>query len=823
MEKKTGEIIVPTEPTNPPAKVTGFTFKSYDKKAGLLQFEIKNQDGSPTDLINATVRLFMYIYSGEEKKEFPIFDNQIITESYMQGIVKYLIPDMLLAYEGKVDANVYIDFPDGSHTDNLAFTFNIEKSIIDRDVQLNGEYYFKDFQQLLDGIKQETTDAVNEALTNVDSTIEKANQQINNFVENAAQSIDQNVVEVTEELKTTQSNIDTVSQNVVSTQNELTLIKDKMNQTNQQIGDLGKLKKMYSNSIDFGGYDYSGNPNLMANINADSFSQGTGALSVVDDGDEVVVTLDPNHKLEIYKMKSQPALIVGKTYTMSVEIMLEDDFTGDPSKIVLRYFRMPQWVPALTTPNTLTTAKGVWQKLTVTAKMTTAIDNAESWYILLYNQDANNSLSGRLRLRHAKLEEGSTATPYQPNLLDDPYWLGKAPLGENIANKDVQFPITTTEYSVYSKANVEDYKVNQKYVLTMKATKPATQRFIAYLNGGTIKAAVLYPVEGLTDTWQGEFTVTQASIDAGALRTLAVYQFPSETKGTVKIDWLKIEKGDTRTPNISQFKYFGEGLKDSDNPNDYSWNITPDYGEQYFVTKSSTEKGLMVYKNQYITTENWDDIQESGIYYCAGATGENMPVQGPLYGNLIVIKSAGVIIQQFLSNGMFYKRAMIGYPMAWNPWSKLASDASVVHSSGNESIDGFKDFRQTPTVNNVPVALDRFVSKTVKTTNTTDFTNESSVRFERDGRSVVANFSITNKSANFAGWKNLMAFPKGYTPTSLKDWGGTLANKTNRNPALSVYANGSGIVVMVSTTNLPENQECSGTVSYFTNDVWPNE
>ncbi|EMF0185370.1 BppU family phage baseplate upper protein, partial [Enterococcus hirae] len=364
MEKKTGEIIVPTEPTNPPAKVTGFTFKSYDKKAGLLQFEIKNQDGSPTDLINATVRLFMYIYSGEEKKEFPIFDNQIITESYMQGIVKYLIPDMLLAYEGKVDANVYIDFPDGSHTDNLAFTFNIEKSIIDRDVQLNGEYYFKDFQQLLDGIKQETTDAVNEALTNVDSTIEKANQQINNFVENAAQSIDQNVVEVTEELKTTQSNIDTVSQNVVSTQNELTLIKDKMNQTNQQIGDLGKLKKMYSNSIDFGGYDYSGNPNLMANINADSFSQGTGALSVVDDGDEVVVTLDPNHKLEIYKMKSQPALIVGKTYTMSVEIMLEDDFTGDPSKIVLRYFRMPQWVPALTTPNTLTTAKGVWQKLT---------------------------------------------------------------------------------------------------------------------------------------------------------------------------------------------------------------------------------------------------------------------------------------------------------------------------------------------------------------------------------------------------------------------------------------------------------------------------
>ncbi|MDA5332026.1 hypothetical protein NV666_13800, partial [Enterococcus lactis] len=57
---------------------------------------------------------------------------------------------------------------------------------------------------------------------------------------------------------------------------------------------------------------------------------------------------------------------------------------------------------------------------------------------------------------------------------------------------------------------------------------------------------------------------------------------PNSSVGDVQIDWLKIEKGNTRTPNISQFKYFGEGLKDSNNPNDYSWDITPEY----------TEKGL---------------------------------------------------------------------------------------------------------------------------------------------------------------------------------------------------------------------------------------
>ncbi|HAQ6931058.1 TPA: DUF2479 domain-containing protein, partial [Enterococcus faecium] len=327
----------------------------------------------------------------------------------------------------------------------------------------------------------------------------------------------------------------------------------------------------------FGGYDYSGNPNLMANINADSFSQGTGALSVVDDGDEVVVTLDPNHKLELFKAKSQPNLLIGKTYTMSVEIMLEDDFTGDPSKIGLRYTKMPNWVSELYTRNTLTTAKGVWQKLTGAVKITATSDNAESWFIMLQNKDANNSLSGKLRLRHAKVEYGSTATPYQPNLFDAPYYLSKAALGENIANKSVTFPIKSSDYAVYDYKNIENFVVGEKYVATIKATKPATQVF-EVRNTNSYGFGAMKPVEGLTDIWVLEFTPTR--IDAASPSSLQIYQSPKNTKGAVQIDWLKIEKGDTRTPNISQFKYFGEGLKDSNNPNDYSWDVTPEYTEK---------------------------------------------------------------------------------------------------------------------------------------------------------------------------------------------------------------------------------------------------
>ncbi|EOI47869.1 hypothetical protein UIY_01651 [Enterococcus faecium EnGen0317] len=585
MAQKTGKVIVPTEPASRAMTITGFTFKSYDKKAGVLQFEIKNQDGSPTDLIDATVRLFMYIYQGEEKKEFPIFDNQIITESYMQGVVKYPIPDMLLSYEGKVDANVYIDFPDGSHTDNLAFTFNIEKSVIDDNAQLNGKYYFKDFQQLLDGVKQEATDAVNAALTNVDSTIEKANQQINEFVEGATQAIDQTVDEVTEQLQATQTKIDTVSQNVTSAQNNLKAVEDKMNQTNQQIGDLGKLKKMYSNSLDFGDYDYSGRANLAPNLDFSKFSGST--TSIVPpvacfkdrgtylelDGSEPSVA-NTNRNIHV---PNCPPWIPGNTYVVTVPMMVSDDFNDFRTAFVCKL----KDGTALKTLNPPREGIGTWQN--VTGVFTVPKDlNADTTYLQLWQPKEGK---GKLYIGYdIKIEKvtstSDTATPYQPNLLDTPYYLSKVALGGNLVEKSVQFPIQSTEYLVYYKTISENYVLGQEYTVSIKATKPATQQFYVYVDGGKNKKVTLSPVEGLTDVWEGTFTVDQSDMNNGASKHLSIFQYPQATKGTVKIDWLKIEKGDTRTPNISQFKYFGEGLKDSNNPNDYSWDVTPEYTEK---------------------------------------------------------------------------------------------------------------------------------------------------------------------------------------------------------------------------------------------------
>ncbi|NTR33030.1 phage baseplate upper protein [Enterococcus faecium] len=531
--------------------ITGFTFKSYDKKAGVLQFEIKNQDGSPTDLIDATVRLFMYIYQGEEKKEFPIFDNQIITESYMQGIVKYRIPDMLLSYEGKVDANVYIDFPDGSHTDNLAFTFNIEKSVIDDNVQLNGEYYFKDFQQLLDGVKQEATDAVNEALAKVE----------------------------------------VVSENVSSAQNDLTILEDRIDQTNQQISNLGKLKKMYSNSIDFGGYDYSGNPNLLPSIDfsklsASSSLLGTPPKYVKDYGQYFELDGSDPDNLDKAKNVFIPLLTrltKGKTYTIRVGMMIDDNFILGNAAF---YYTVWTGKPTATSDRLVNVtpdegSRNAWKVYTKTFTVPSdQKDGDTAPFLQLYFPPLQK---GKIKIGYdIKIEEGSTATPYQPNLLDAPYYLSKMALGENIANKTINYPIKTSSYVAYTASNIENYQANQTYTVTMKATKPATQTFGVYIKGGTLGVGNMIPVEGKTDEWSLSFTVTQAHINAGVTHDLSIYQLPQATVGACQIDWLKIEKGDTRTPNISEYKYFGEGLKDSNNPNDYSWDVTPEY----------TEKGL---------------------------------------------------------------------------------------------------------------------------------------------------------------------------------------------------------------------------------------
>lgn len=284
---------------------------------------------------------------------------------------------------------------------------------------------------------------------------------------------------------------------------------------------------------------------------------------------------------------------------------------GDVSNIRLTNAYVPGGNIVLSTVRPSPTAINIWHTIRGTQIVTYTTTLPQQWYVVLQDVTASSRIKGKISLRNIKIEEGAVATPYQPNLLVEPYHISKIPLNENLANKEQAFPINRRQYLVYSAEMIEPLIANQTYILTLKGTKLGPQSFRVYTTGpnNTSNIGDMEIVEGLADTWRLTFTPTSANLNGSVSpSTLQIYQFPQATMGQVTIDSLKIEKGDIATPNISEHRYFGEGIKDSNNPNDYSWDITEEYierriadhidksekeQEKLFLTKTEASTSLM--------------------------------------------------------------------------------------------------------------------------------------------------------------------------------------------------------------------------------------
>ncbi|MDV7749179.1 BppU family phage baseplate upper protein [Enterococcus faecium] len=570
MVYKTNEsiIVIQAEATSP--NRTNVVFWSHDRGTAKLRMKLVRKNGIPQSLPEGTtVPIRLMFKSATAEGGYGKHDYLATIEDPVNGIVSIVLEDNILGYVGTVEGSVYIDFPNDRSLDTAGrFTFYIKRSPIDDSTPELEDYYFNGFSQTIDKIEKILADGKLEI----------------------EQKIAESETQIDAKVKDTNDKITKANQDVATLNTNIDKANDRIDQTNQEIGDLGKLKKMYSNSIDFGDYDYSGNPNLFVNtLKSSDFNKGSHG-SLTDDSGMLYFTSDGTGLIDRFTLTNMPAVVSGKTYTISAKLRFDEGTTGDINKLRLTYRKQISGTVLLEANSTAMTVADLGKEITIkgTAMVTYNITELNRFFLSV-SFSQNGKINGGFKLYDIKIEEGSTATPYQPNLLDAPYYLSKVPLGENIKDKGTIFPINTSAYAVYSGTNTEPYVVGQKYIVSMKATKPVAARFVAFMNGGSIKAGDFVPVEGLTDVWQTEFTVTQAAIDSGVLRTLAIYQFPNEAKGPVQIDWLKIEKGDTRTPNISEYKYFGEGLKDSNNPNDYSWDITPEY----------TEKGLNNAVNVY--------------------------------------------------------------------------------------------------------------------------------------------------------------------------------------------------------------------------------
>jgi predicted phage tail component-like protein len=355
--------------------------------------------------------------------------------------------------------------------------------------------------------------------------------------------------------------------------------------------------KAYSNSLDFGNYDYSWNPNIAPNVGFNDFyNNGSQTGYTAKDGVDHIAVTKTADASPAGKLVNLRTLLPNKTYTLSVDVWADMEV---PSGAISCGIQLKEG----------TTVRNVWvviakpvstNRTTYSVTFTTAanfVTTEESRITFWFGKSAG-ACTGYLGY-NIKIEEGSTATPYQPNLLDAPHYLSKVALGENIADPTKNFPYILSSYNIYQGRNTEKYQVNQTYTLTMKATKPATQQFGVYLLAGAMGVGNMQPVEGLTDVWKLTFKVTQAHIDGGVTDLLDIYQYPNTDLGAVKIEWLKLEKGDTRTPNIPYYKYEGIAPAPSNNPKDYHWGYSPSYinAVEYVPSGDSIDELIKIENN----------------------------------------------------------------------------------------------------------------------------------------------------------------------------------------------------------------------------------
>ena len=335
--------------------------------------------------------------------------------------------------------------------------------------------------------------------------------------------------------------------------------------------------RLYSNSLDFGDYDYSGNPNLFSKpfvaSNIGGAANGSFVTQVEDSVrlEKTSAILDLGITYDIFIGN----LLNNTQYILSYDVLLEHGATGTLSdcNIALegKYGDKYEYIGVFQLHNITTT--DVYQKVTSTFTSSVNMQKYEKFKFRVY---LASGVSLALKIKNVKIERGSTATLYQPNLLDAPYYLSKAALGKNLI-KNAQFPIKTSTNPISGFDISEELIIGETYTVSLKGTKLSNKEFHLYYGDAGNYQATLLPVEGLTDVWSATFKASNSTGTSNLLR-VALWQKPnSVTDSPVQIDWLKIEKGDTRTPNIDYYKYRGLATAPSSNPKDYYWSYTPGY------------------------------------------------------------------------------------------------------------------------------------------------------------------------------------------------------------------------------------------------------
>ena len=382
--------------------------------------------------------------------------------------------------------------------------------------------------------------------------------------------------------------------------------------------------------------DLPSNPNILPYFKASDFKPTSGA-TVEDVGNGIQVTFSKTDGATFLEyIPNLQGLKANTKYTMSADITVKEGYTGKLDNLRIYYRKLPTGTGIV---NMRATDAVVGQKTQIKVTENSSANTDPTVYDRMYltiHTTSTEPFVGTVLIENLKLEEGETVTPnypqhwlhiaipqayegaikikndsikiqegakttkpsWKPNLLAEPYEIGDVPVQPNIADPTVKFPINVNTYKVYEGDMLESFKVGETYTVTIKGRKPAQKTFSVY-NAGTVFLGHLTPVEGLSDVWTGTFTVSL--VNSFYPNRLQIYQLVNDNQnGEVQIDWLKIEKGNTRTPNIDSYDYVGSLIEDTEtptlDPTKYTWTVNGDV---------TNKKAYMVFDIKTFIEENY--------------------------------------------------------------------------------------------------------------------------------------------------------------------------------------------------------------------------
>ena len=203
--------------------------------------------------------------------------------------------------------------------------------------------------------------------------------------------------------------VDSLNKQITDLTGQAKTLQDKLDQLKEEISKLGNLQVMYSNSLDFGNYDYSGNPNLMPVLKANDFSPNS-QITIEDSGNSLQVTFaDSEGAKFLTSIKSVPALLPDTQYTLSADVTVLEGYKGDLNSLRLAYRKTPGGT-ILIFATARNAQVGKKTKIYATANSSAATDPSkfDRMYFTI-DTTSTEPFVGTVLIENIKVERGSTA------------------------------------------------------------------------------------------------------------------------------------------------------------------------------------------------------------------------------------------------------------------------------------------------------------------------------------------------------------------------------------------------------------------------------